>query len=172
MKWSARADRSLSRKVFYQTLFYMLSCYGTVPWQHLAQYNRREWQGYSMMIGTAIVVPLQGLLNLIVYCTREKTVLSRFFLRLCPFCRQSNNNFQRNEQQGSTELWFNKTPPPPSGDFGGISTNAHLSLDAGSGDGSRICGDLSAIGLATNIANCHEQPEDYLDPLNDLPLSD
>jgi len=74
-KWVADKKKQLSitRKVFWQSFWYMMAFYVTLPFVLLSFYlEYTSEKHFWIFAGTAILAPLQGLMNALVYFQRTK----------------------------------------------------------------------------------------------------
>ena len=73
-KWMASRNMELSKKVFWQSFWYMVAFYLTIPWLLFNYYVQFRSSTHVLVHGFAIgfLLPSQGLLNSLVYFQRQR----------------------------------------------------------------------------------------------------
>ena len=88
-KWRTDKNASITRKVFWQSVWYVSAFYVTLPFVLLSFYVKFKSSRYFWIyIVTAILAPLQGMMNALIYFQRTKDFRA-FWSRLCCCQRQS-----------------------------------------------------------------------------------
>ena len=115
-RWLMNQRLSITKAVFWQSFWYVTAFYVTLPFMLLAFYVKFESEQYfPIFVTTAILAPLQGLMNALVYFQRSKEVRA-FFNRVCCRCtsehkkhaalmdngRTSSNSWSRSYGRGWT----------------------------------------------------------------------
>jgi hypothetical protein len=101
-KWAAKKNMNLSRKVFWQSLWFVLSFFVTLPFL-LITYYLVDYMGDNMFwlfVLTGFVAPAQGLLNAFVYFNRDHklTFFAVLFSKICKCRRPVVQQAASNEQ--------------------------------------------------------------------------
>lgn len=90
-RWMMDTGLSVTRKVFWQSVWYVTAFYLTLPFVLLSfyiEFNSRRH--FWILVVTAVLAPLQGLMNALVYFQRTKTFQSLQNKLLCR-CSSSGN---------------------------------------------------------------------------------
>ena len=91
MKWKASNNMKLSRKVFWQSFWYLISFMVTLPFLIITNYlvDFMHQNVYWIFVATGIIAPAQGFLNAFVYFKRDTKFLScvNIFSKCCQCCQ-------------------------------------------------------------------------------------
>ena len=91
-KWRTDKRASVTRKVFWQSAWYVSAFYVTLPFVLLSFYVKFKSSRYVWIyIVTAILAPLQGMMNSLVYFQRSKDFRT-FWSRVFPCCRKAGES--------------------------------------------------------------------------------
>ena len=101
-RWRMEKRASVAKKVFWQSFWYVSAFYVTLPFVLLSFYVKFESSRYFWIyIATAILAPLQGTMNALIYFQRSKDVQA-FFARVCCWCRQTPKRVQSPSERRSS----------------------------------------------------------------------
>ena len=83
-KWMFDPNMTLTRKVFWQSFWYVMAFYLTLPFLLLSYYMRFETsQHFGIFVLVAVFAPSQGLMNSLVYFHRSRGIAMFEFLFCC-----------------------------------------------------------------------------------------
>ena len=111
-KWMAGKSMSITKKVFWQSYWYVVAFYVTMPFVLLSFYLPYESTGdFWVFAVTAVLVPLQGMMNAFVYFQRNKGLIDIFswtfgscFKRCGKLCELKREEDEKNEDNETKQV--------------------------------------------------------------------
>ena len=119
-RWMVARTLKVSRMVFWQSFWYVMAFYATLPFVLVSFYvDFDSPRTFWVLVGTAILAPLQGVVTALVYFQRKSG--GKFFFGLCPsWCsndshkRPSESSFPDRQRISATMAQSTKQKQPSS----------------------------------------------------------